>query len=92
MPQIFRIGPYIVYFWSNENDPLEPVHVHIAEGRANANATKLWITRSGKIVLCNNNSRIPEPVLRRMIRLIEGNTELIIQQWIEQFGEISYFC
>ena len=92
MPLIFRIGPYIVYFWSNENDPLEPVHVHIAEGRASANATKLWITRSGKIVLCNNNSRIPEPVLRRMIRLIEGNTELIIQQWIEQFGEISYFC
>ncbi len=92
MPQIFRIGPYIVYFWSNENDPLEPVHVHIAEGRASANTTKLWITRSGKIVLCNNNSRIPEPVLRRMIRLIEGNTELIIQQWIEQFGEISYYC
>ena len=38
MPQIFRIGPYIVYFWSNENDPLEAIHVHIAEGRAhNAN-------------------------------------------------------
>ena len=41
MPQIFRIGPYIVYFWSNESDPLEPVHVHIAEGRATANATKI---------------------------------------------------
>lgn len=26
MPQIFKIGPYIIYFWSNENDPLEPVH------------------------------------------------------------------
>ena len=39
VPQILRIGPYIVYFWSNENNPLEPVHVHIAEGRANANAT-----------------------------------------------------
>ena len=48
MPQIFKIGPYIVYFWSNENDPLEPVHVHIAEGRASANATKLWITSAGR--------------------------------------------
>ena len=47
MPQIFRIGSYIVYFWSNESDPLEPVHVHIAEGRASANATKVWITKSG---------------------------------------------
>lgn len=42
MPQIFRIGSYLVYFWSNENDPLEPVHVHISEGRASANATKIW--------------------------------------------------
>ncbi|MEY8325927.1 DUF4160 domain-containing protein [Lachnospiraceae bacterium 54-11] len=32
MPQIFRIGSYIIYFWSNENNPPEPVHVHIAEG------------------------------------------------------------
>lgn len=40
MPQIFRIGPYIVYFWSNENEPLEPVHVHIAEERATSNADK----------------------------------------------------
>jgi len=21
MPQIFKFGPYYVYFWSNENDP-----------------------------------------------------------------------
>ena len=41
MPQIFRIGPYIVYFWSNENKPLEPIHVHISEGTATANATKV---------------------------------------------------
>ena len=38
MPQIFRIGSYIVYFWSNEGIPLEPVHVHIAEGRASASS------------------------------------------------------
>ena len=37
MPQILRIGPYSIYFWSNENDPLEPVHVHISEGRATPN-------------------------------------------------------
>ncbi|MCI9560316.1 DUF4160 domain-containing protein [Clostridiaceae bacterium] len=30
MPQIFRIGSYIIYFWSNENTPLEPEHVHIS--------------------------------------------------------------
>ena len=25
MPQILRIGPYSIYFWSNENNPLEPI-------------------------------------------------------------------
>ena len=39
--QIFRVGPYSIYFWSNENNPLEPIHVHIAEGKATANATKV---------------------------------------------------
>ena len=92
MPQIFRIGPYIVYFWSNESDPLEPVHVHIAEGRATTNATKIWITSSGKALLCNNSSKIPDRMLRRMIRLIEANSQLILQKWYSQFGEIRYYC
>jgi hypothetical protein len=73
MPQIFRIGAYIVYFWSNENDPLEPVHVHIAEGRATANATKIWITGSGKALICNNDTRIPRKTLQNLIRVIEAN-------------------
>ena len=27
MPQLLRIGPYSIYFWSNEGDPLEPIHL-----------------------------------------------------------------
>lgn len=92
MPQIFRIGSYIIYFWSNENDPLEPVHVHIAEGKATANATKIWITSSGKALLCNNNSRIPQRTLNNMIRYIEANSNIIINKWYAQFRKISYYC
>lgn len=92
MPQLLRIGPYIIYFWSNENDPLEPIHVHIAEGRAVSNATKLWITSTGRVLLCNNNSKIPERVLRKMIRVIEANSEFIVREWIDHFGEIRYYC
>ena len=80
MPQIFRIGPYIVYFWSNESDPLEPVHVHIAEGRATANGTKVWITSRGTALLCNNNAKIPAPVLHDLLRVIEANSGDIIQK------------
>lgn len=48
MPQILRIGPYSLYFWSNESDPLEPIHIHISEGRASAAATKVWNYKYGK--------------------------------------------
>lgn len=92
MPQVFRIGPYIVYFWSNENDPLEPVHVHIANGRATANGTKVWITSSGKALLCNNNARIPAPILRDLLRIIEANSTVVVQKWINHFGQIEYYC
>ena len=91
MPQIFRMGPYIVYFWSNENDPLEPVHVHIAEGRATSNATKVWITSSGKAFLCNNNSRISQKELRNLLRIIEANSNTIINKWYSHFGQIQYY-
>ena len=92
MPQLLRVGPYIIYFWSNESKPLEPIHVHIAEGKPTASATKIWITGTGKALLCNNNSNIPDRVLRRLIRIIEANNEEIVKLWIEHFGDIRYFC
>ena len=49
MPQIFRMGEYWIYFWANENKPLEPIHVHIAKGRPSENATKVWITSTGTV-------------------------------------------
>lgn len=42
MPQIFKVAGYVIYFWANENDPLEPVHIHIAKGIPHANATKVF--------------------------------------------------
>jgi len=92
MPQILRIGPYIIYFWSNEGFPQEPIHVHIAEGRATANATKVWITSTGKALLCHNSSRIPEKVLRNLLRVVEANSDDIVERWVEHFGEVQYFC
>lgn len=92
MPQELKIGPYTVYFWSNENDPLEPVHVHIAEGKAVPNATKVWITSTGKTLICNNNSNIPDRILKRLLRVIEANSQTILADWLSHFGEIRYYC
>ncbi len=92
MPQLYRIGSYIIFFWSNENMPLEPIHVHISEGKASANATKIWITSTGKAILSHNSSNIKMQILRKLIRFIEANSKEIEEQWIEHFGEIRYFC
>ena len=50
MPQVFKIGAYLVYFWLNEGMPLEPIHVHVAEGTPIQNGTKIWITQKGRCI------------------------------------------
>lgn len=92
MPQVFNIGPFVVFFWSNENNPLEPIHVHVSEKKPVENATKFWITKSGKAILANNNSKYSERTIGKLLRVIEANTTLIKEKWIEYFGEITYFC
>lgn len=92
MPQLFKIGQFLVFFWSNEGLPQEPIHVHVAEGKPSANATKFWITKNGKTILANNNSHINEKQLRLIQRIIEANSQSIIQKWKEHFESLVYFC
>ena len=92
MPQVFKIGSYWVYFWTNENKPIEPVHVHISEGKPTQNATKVWITSAGKTLLANNNSNIPDVTLRNIMRILETRSEEIISKWTKYFGEAKYYC
>lgn len=92
MPQVFRIGPYVVFFWMNENYPLEPIHVHVCQGVPSADATKIWITKTGKCYLCHNRSRIPKQILRNIMRIIEGRNDEIVEKWLAAFNQISYFC
>lgn len=40
MPQVIKVGAYVIFFWLDEGRPLEPVHVHVAVGVPRANATK----------------------------------------------------
>ena len=92
MPQVFRLGSYWVYFWTNENNPLEPIHVHVAEGCPVPNATKIWITKNGKCSRANNNSRIPAVILNKIMRVIEARSFEIIAKWKDYFGAVSFYC
>lgn len=92
MPKIFKVGSYWVYFWSNESNPLEPVHIHISEGAPSENATKVWITKTRKCLLAHNGSKINPHVLLNIMRVIEARAEDVIGKWTEYFGEITFYC
>lgn len=92
MPQVFRIGSYWVYFWANEGKPGEPVHVHVSEGNPSENATKIWLTASGKCLLAHNNSNIPPKALRNIMRIIEARSNEVIRKWTTFFGTATYYC
>ena len=66
--------------------------MHISQGNPSANSTKVWITKSGNCLLCNNNSKIPSKVLKNIMRIIEARSGEIIEKWYAYFGSISYFC
>ena len=68
MPQVFKIAGYTVYFWVNENDPLEPVHVHISKGVPSPNATKIWITKKWQMpFVAITIPKLPDKQLRVFI-------------------------
>ena len=62
------------------------------EGKPAPNVTKIWILRSGKCLLENNRSAIPERQLRVIMQVIEARSFEIIRKWKVTFGEISYYC
>ncbi len=92
MPQIFKIGSYLIYFWSNESKPLEPIHVHVSEGIPSENATKIWITQKGRCLLCHNRSNIPSRKLKIIMSVIEARNQDIVEKWYSYFGQIEYYC
>ncbi len=92
MPQVFKVGSYIVYFWMNESSPLEPIHIHIAEGTPSPGATKVWITKSGKCLLSHNASKIPAKQLNAIMKIVEARSSEVKKLWFATFGQISYYC
>ena len=58
------------------------------------NATKVLITKSGDCIVSNNNSRIPENDLNKILKSIRYNFFYIVSEWKEFYGveEIKFYC
>ena len=84
MPKVMEILGYIFYFWSNEGQPSEPLHIHISK-TPNKNGTKIWIKSNGETIIEHNKSKIPPKDLKKLIRTISDYHEEIADKWKEFF-------
>lgn len=79
MPELFRQYGFIFLFFSHEH---EPIHVHV-RGH-NGDAKFNWTGEGFEAEYVHN---IKENDLRRIERMIAENTDIIINRWLEIFGD-----
>lgn len=68
------------FFFSNEGNPREPVHVHAQLGEAEA---KLWLRP--EVVIADSRA-FDRRALAEMVRIVRENRELIERRRHEYFG------
>jgi hypothetical protein len=81
MPVIFRHNGFRVFFYSNEGNPREPLHVHVQRGEALA---KFWLNPEVSVA---ESYGLSGAELGILVGIIEKNRTLIEGTWHEFFGE-----
>lgn len=80
MPVILRFKGYRFFFYSNEGNPLEPVHIHVRNAEAEA---KFWLIPE---VLLARNDGFNARDLKELVDVVEQNSTLFVEAWNEYFG------
>lgn len=94
MPQVFKIAGYTVYFWINENDPLEPNRFMciLPKGFLLPMLLKYGSQKMANAFCANNNSKIPNKQLRVFMQIIEARSKSVFDLWYSTFKQISFYC
>jgi hypothetical protein len=80
MPVVFRDGGFRFFFYSNEGDPREPVHVHVMRGGIEA---KFWLYPLPSVAY---NRGFNARVLADLLRTVERRSDEIYEAWHDHFG------
>jgi len=80
MPVILRYKGYKFFFFSNEGDPREPLHVHVRRAEATA---KFWM--EPQVVLAESYG-LSGSELNELAKVVADNRQLIEGAWHEFFG------
>lgn len=75
-PTIARIGPYRIFFFSNERD--EPPHVHVQRDRS---LPKFWL----EPVKLASSTSFASRELNRLARLVRERENEFLEAWNEYF-------
>jgi hypothetical protein len=81
MPVVFRYKGYRFFFFSNEGNPREPMHIHVSKGEAVA---KFWLEHGVSVA---ESYAMTSSELRELMGAAEENIELIERYWDEHFGQ-----
>jgi hypothetical protein len=79
MPVVFRHNGYRFFFYSNEGDPLEPVHIHVLKGGAEA---KFWLQPEVDVAY---NSGFNARTLAMLSRIVADRSAEIESAWHDYF-------
>ena len=79
MPTIFRYDGFRFFFYSNEGDPREPMHVHVQKAEAEA---KFWLR---PFVSVADSAAMDARMLRELANVVLENREMIERAWNEYF-------
>ncbi|MBP2291098.1 DUF4160 domain-containing protein [Azospirillum rugosum] len=80
MPVVFRWQGVRFFFYSNEGNPREPIHIHADRQGAEA---KFWIFPD---VLVAESTGFDRRALTELVRVVEQRRAEIERAWHEHFG------
>ncbi|MHB1292395.1 MAG: DUF4160 domain-containing protein [Sulfuricella sp.] len=79
MPVVFRYKGPRFFFYSNEGNPREPLHIHV---RGEGCEAKFWLTPMVRVA---DSDGFDSRTLRELAEVVEQNVELIERSWNEHF-------
>lgn len=84
-PVVLRYKGFRFFFYSNEGNPREPVHVH---GRAGSGEAKLWLAEQVRVAM---SWGFDAGTLRELVSAAQANRETIERAWHDYFGQGGAF-
>ena len=80
MPVVFRERGFKFFFYSNEGNPREPVHIHVEKDDVEA---KFWLKPQVHVAY---NDGYDARTLRVLLEIVEANKDRIERVWGEFFN------